>query len=488
MAHLSPRILLVDEPGDDLALASLVLSGALPQAQIEAIDGLAALTGALAAGSPTVVITESALSWSDGFAVLDAVRRHFPDCPVVFFSAAHEPGPEDTLRGLDGWVPKTSTGYLHLPVLVQRLARRRVAPAASAIQGAGVDQLPVAVITASPSGEILGANEAAAALLGVSDRARLRGRALQFILRPGETRDALIAALDSGGSLRGVEAQLACQDGQEAWARLSLWSGSGPDGAARFAATLEDITPYKIAEQRFTGLTRDLGRSNEALERFASVVSHDLRGPLSVVTRGARLLGDSFGEGLEPDAEQLVDTIIQGSERLEGMIEDILDLSRLESRGGALEPTDFDAVAEQALVSLEPAIQASGASVSRDKLPTLSADRGQICRLLENLVGNAIKFHNGTPPVVHISALEEPGQWVFSVRDNGIGMEPQDSERIFEMFQRLHNGSHPGNGMGLAICKDIVERHGGRIWVQSMRGEGSTFFFSIPAGDARAGA
>jgi PAS domain S-box-containing protein len=489
MTHPSPRILLVDEPGDDLALASLVLKEALVGARVEGIDCLAALSGALAVGPPSVVITECALSWSDGFAVLDAVRHQHADCPVVFFSASHEPGPQDTLRGLDGWVPKTSTGYLHLPALVRRLARRAATPSPDPPlrPGTGVDQLPVAVITASPSGEILGANEAAASLLGLSDRARLRGRALQFILRPGEARDALVAALEAGGAIRGAEVQLARQDGGTTWARLSLWSGSGPDGAARCAATLEDITPYKQAEDRLTRLTQELGRSNEALERFASVVSHDLRGPLGVVRRGARLLVDSYGEGLEPDASKLVDTIIQGSERLEGMVEDILDLSRLGARAGTVEPTDFEAVADQALATLEPAIRDSGASVSRDGLPTLPADRGQICRLFENLVGNALKFHNGKPPLVHISAHEEPGCWVFSVRDNGIGMEPQDTERIFRMFQRLQNGSHPGNGMGLAICKDIVERHGGRIWVQSMRGEGSTFYFTIPTGDARAG-
>jgi PAS domain S-box-containing protein len=487
MTHPSPRILLVDENGDDLALASLVLKGALEHVHIETVDSLAALAGALAAEPPSVVITERALSWGDGFAVLDAVRGQHPDCPVLFFSAAHEPSPDDSIRGLDGWLPKTSTGYLNLPILVQRLARRRASPGPNAMVGAGVDKLPIAVITASPGGEILGANEAAATLLGVSDRARLRGRALQFVLRPGEARDALVRAIEAGSSIHGAEVQLARQDGEPVWVRMSLWSGSGPDGAARFAATLEDITPYKQAEARLTRLTGDLGRSNQALERFASVVSHDLRGPLGVVSRGAKLLEDCYGEGLDPDAGELVGTIIQGSERLESMIRDILELSRLGSRSEPSAPTDFNTVTEQALATLEPAIEASGASISHDKLPTLPADRGQICRLLENLVGNAIKFHNGAPPVVHISAFQEPDQWVFSVRDNGIGMDPQHSERIFDMFQRLQDGDQPGSGVGLAICKDIVERHGGRIWVQSMRGEGSTFYFSIPTPDPRAG-
>ncbi len=478
----SPRILLIDAPGDDLALASLVIEGALPQACVVPVDSLTGLAGALAAGPPSVVITERALGWSDGFAVLEAVRAAHPDCPVLFFSAHHEPSPDDTIRGLDGWLPKTSTGYLNLPTLVERLLRRRPAPSASVLQGAGVAQLPVAVITASRKGEILGANEAAARLLGVAERSQLEGRALTRILIPGPERERLTAALASGEALRGIEVELHREDPVRIWARLSLWSGAGPDGAARFACTLEDISPFKYNEERLTRLAQDLGRSNQALERFASVVSHDLRGPLGVVSRGAKLLDEHYAEGLDDDAVELLRAVIQGSDRLEGMIQDILDLARLGAGAKPREPTSLEAVADEALASLQPEIERSGASVSRDALPTLEVDRGQIARVLENLLGNALKFRRDKPPLIHIGAMQEPGQWVFSVQDNGIGFSPQEAERVFGMFQRLHNGAHPGNGMGLAICKDIVERHGGRIWVQSMPGEGSTFYFSLPAG------
>ncbi len=480
------RVLLVDEQCDDLALASLVLAQAIPDVRVESIDSAAALAGALAAGRPSLVIAERTLSWGDGFEVLEVVRQLHPDCPVVFFSARCEPSPEDTLRGLDGWLPKTSAGFLHLPVIAQRLARRAAppSPAPGPVNGAGVAKLPVAVLTASPSGEILGANEAAAQLLGVSDRTRLEGRALQFVLSPGPGREALTAALQSGGTVQGLEVELASKDATGRWARLSLWSGPGPDGAVRFAATLEDISPYKHSEQRLTRIADELGRSNEALERFASVLSHDLRGPLGVVSRGARLLEDAYGEQLADEAGALVRTIVQGSERVEGMVQDILELARLESAGRPMVPTDLGEVAAQALVTLQPAIHESGASVSCDALPTLPADRGQMARLFENLLGNALKFRGEATPLVHIGAVREPGQWVFSVRDNGVGIDPGDAERVFGMFQRLHNGSTPGSGMGLAISKNIIERHGGRIWVQSMAGEGSTFYFTIPAGDA----
>jgi PAS domain S-box-containing protein len=482
MAAPSPRILLVDEPGDDLALAALVLKGALKQAEIVPVESLSALSGALAAGAPAAVITERALGWSDGFAVLDAVRAAHPDCPVLFFSDRHEPSAEDTLRGLDGWLPKTSTGYLNLQTWLQRLLRRRAVPSPSVLQGAGVAQLPVAVITASRKGEILGANEAAARLLGVVDRGHLEGRALARILIPGPARDQLMTALESGEPIRGIEVELAREDPVRIWARLSLWSGAGPDGAARFACTLEDISPFKLEEQRLSHLAEELSRSNQALERFASVVSHDLRGPLGVVSRGARLLDEHYAEGLDDDAAELLQAVLQGSDRLEGMVQDILDLARLGARARPPEPTSLEAVADEALASLQPVIEECGASISRDALPTLEVDRGQITRVLENLLNNALKFRRDKPPLIHIGAMQEPGQWVFSVQDNGIGFAPQEAERVFGMFQRLHNGSHPGNGMGLAICKDIVERHGGRIWVQSMPGEGSAFYFSLPAG------
>jgi PAS domain S-box-containing protein len=487
MSTSSPRILIVDEPGDDLALVSLVLRGALDQARLETVEDMGGLAAALAAGAPSVVITERTLPWADGFDVLEAVRKLHPDCPVVFFSNAHEPSPRDSLRGLDGWVPKDSTGFLHLPKLVQRLTRRARGTDPALRPGAGVDKLPVAVLTAAPDGAIIGANHAAAMLLGASDRAELEGRSLVSLLRPGPAQDQLCAALEGGEPLRAQELELQREDGEPTWARVSLWGGAGPGGKPRFAATLEDISPYKRSEARLERLAQDLGRSNQALERFASVVSHDLRGPLGVVKRGAKLMEDAYGEGLEPEASQLLGTILQGSERLESMIQDVLDMARVGVGQGPPQPTDFGAVLHEALSSLSPTIQETGAEVSCDRLPTLSARPGQIQRLFENLLGNALKFRRDKRPIVHVGAFMEPGQWVFSVQDNGIGLEPAQSERVFDMFERLHNGSYPGHGMGLAISKEIVERHGGRIWVQSMRGEGSTFYFSIPTGEPRPG-
>jgi light-regulated signal transduction histidine kinase (bacteriophytochrome) len=166
---------------------------------------------------------------------------------------------------------------------------------------------------------------------------------------------------------------------------------------------------------------------------------------------------------------------------MERLITDLLAYSRVGTHGGSFASADLQAVLERALDNLAPAITAAQATITHDALPALSVDVTQIMQLFQNLIGNALKFHGESPPRIHVGAQSEPGRWVFSVRDNGIGIEPQYYEKIFHIFQRLHTRKdYPGTGIGLAICKRIVERHGGTIWVESQPGQGSTFFFAIP--------
>jgi chemotaxis family two-component system sensor kinase Cph1 len=166
---------------------------------------------------------------------------------------------------------------------------------------------------------------------------------------------------------------------------------------------------------------------------------------------------------------------------MERLISDLLAFSRVAARGDAFQPADLEDALGQALRNLEAGINSVQATIAHDPLPTLSVDAGQIRQLFQNLIGNALKFHSEQPPKIHIGALRQDGRWVFSVRDNGIGIDPQYYEKIFQIFQRLHTRKdYPGTGIGLAICKKIVERHGGTIWVESQPGQGSTFYFSIP--------
>jgi signal transduction histidine kinase len=228
--------------------------------------------------------------------------------------------------------------------------------------------------------------------------------------------------------------------------------------------------------------TEKLARSNEDLGQFAYVASHDLQEPLRMVTSYVQLLAKRYQGKLDADANEFIDFAVDGAVRMRKLINDLLTYSRVGTQGKELSPTDSEAALAQSVKDLEVTIEENGALVTHDPLPTVMADRPQLGQLFQNLIGNAIKFRGNEPPRVHISASRNGSGWIFSVRDNGIGIAPEYSDRIFIIFQRLHSRQeYAGTGIGLAICKKIVERHGGHIWVESDVGKGATFCFSLPA-------
>ena len=225
----------------------------------------------------------------------------------------------------------------------------------------------------------------------------------------------------------------------------------------------------------------ELARSNAELEQFAYVASHDLQEPLRMVTAYTQLLAERYRGKLDQNADQFIGYASEGAHRMQVLIQDLLAFSRVGRNGSTSANVDFNAVVEDVLQTLSSAIQESGAVVRRAGLPTVWADRTQMAQLFQNLIGNAIKFCGEDPPVISIEAETTDQHWQFSVRDNGIGIAPEFAENIFVVFQRLHaRTEYPGNGIGLAICKKIVERLGGKIWVESQAGRGSTFRFTVP--------
>jgi light-regulated signal transduction histidine kinase (bacteriophytochrome) len=224
-----------------------------------------------------------------------------------------------------------------------------------------------------------------------------------------------------------------------------------------------------------------LKRSNEDLKQFASAASHDLQEPLRGVESFIKLFEKRYKGKLDEKADEFIDYVINDVKRMQMLIKDLLEYSRVSAKGKVFSPANCSVALEQALYNLRSSVEESGAVMTYDLLPTVMGDDAQLSRLFQNLIGNAIKFCGKEPLKIHISAHREENEWIFSIRDNGIGIDPEQAERIFVIFQRLHSRQeYPGTGIGLAICKRIVERHGGRIWVESKPGTGATFYFTIP--------
>ena len=235
-------------------------------------------------------------------------------------------------------------------------------------------------------------------------------------------------------------------------------------------------------EKRVVNRTLELKRSNEDLEQFAYVASHDLQEPLRMIRNYLQLLQQRYKTELDSNAHDFINFALDGSKRMNQLIHDLLAYSRVGTHGKELVLTECDQALEDALANLTVAIEESKAEVTRDSLPPVIGDEVQLTQLFQNLIGNAVKFRGEATPKVHIGVQRKGGEWEFTVRDNGIGIAEQDFQRIFVVFQRLHNREkYPGTGIGLSVCKKIVERHGGRIWVESKPGKGTTFHFTIPA-------
>ena len=244
----------------------------------------------------------------------------------------------------------------------------------------------------------------------------------------------------------------------------------------------EELTRLNISlEQRVAERTAELKRSNDELQQFAYVASHDLQEPLRMVSSYTQLLSRRYKDKLDSDAEEFINFAVDGASRMQNLINDLLEYSRVDSRGKALEPTDISIVLDKAKYNLQMAIEDSCAVITCDDLPSIIANSTQLIQLFQNLIGNAIKFCGELTPQVHISAEQQENEWLFSVRDNGIGIEQQYADRIFAIFQRLHKKTeYPGSGIGLAISKKIVELHGGRIWMESEPGKGTIIYLTIP--------
>ena len=246
-------------------------------------------------------------------------------------------------------------------------------------------------------------------------------------------------------------------------------------------AAARDITERKKAEEMLKQKLEELARSNAELEQFAYVASHDLQEPLRMVVSYLQLLQRKYQGKLDSKADKYIYFAVDGASRMQVLINDLLEFSRVTTKANEFEPTNCKSIMDQVLSDLEIFIRENRASISYGPLPVVMADPVQFAQVFQNLISNAIKFRSEEAPQIKISAEKRADHWLFSVKDNGIGIDPKYSDRIFEVFKRLHKREeYPGTGIGLSICKKIIERHEGQIWVESEAGKGSTFCFTLP--------
>lgn len=350
----------------------------------------------------------------------------------------------------------------------------------------------------SLDGRFARANPALCRILGYTEDELLARRSWDILHPDDLAGTAALAQRLVAGAMPSYQSEerLLTKGGAPVWMLVTATLVRDEMGAPQFIiGQMQDLTALKAADSQLARQAAELQRSNEELERFAYAASHDLQEPLRMVTSFTNLLARRYAGALDETAQQYIHFASDGAKRMKILIEDLLAYSRIGSQGQAFTDVDTGALITDVMRNLAVAVDEQGARVDADGLPTVHADRVQLGQVFQNLISNALKFcAPGAAPHVQIAAADLGSAWRFSVKDNGIGVDPTYAERIFVMFQRLHTrAAYPGTGIGLTLCKRIVERHGGTIWVESQPGQGSTFLFTLPkipagahAGAARA--
>jgi PAS domain S-box-containing protein len=336
------------------------------------------------------------------------------------------------------------------------------------------------LVTISPEGKITDVNQATEEVTGYSREQLVESDFSDYFTEPEKAR-AGYKQVFTDGFVKDYPLAIRSQSGKITDVLYNATVYRDADGNVQgvFAAA-RDVTERNAIENELRQTLEKLKQSNAELEQFAYVASHDLQEPLRMVASYVQLLQRRYKGKLDSDADEFIAYAVDGANRMRGLIDDLLTYSRVSRLGKPFEPTNLESTMQIVLSNLQVSISETNATVTHDKLPLVVADSGQMVQLLQNLIGNAIKFHRKEPPRVHVSAKAQGGEYLFSVSDNGIGIDSQYFDRLFKIFQRLHTKEeYPGSGIGLVICKRIVERHGGRIWFESQVGKGSTIYFTL---------
>jgi PAS domain S-box-containing protein len=447
----------------------------------------------LAMGGYDIVLSDFNILGFEGLQVLDMVHAIIPGLPVIIVTGTgnEEVAVEALKKGADDYVVKSPSHIRRLPQTIysvidtkrskiERMQVQRELQESEARWQSLVANAPNFITIVDSSHVIEFINHPVQGLT-LGD---VIGNSIYEFITPEYhdlPRRFIAEAFRTGESGSYISTATGNQN-NIAWYENSLAPIKNADGSVVSVAIIaSDITERKQAEMRLTEMMEDLQRSNKELERFAYVVSHDLQEPLRMVASYVQLLEKRYKDQLDQDANDFINFAADGAIRMQRMILDILEYSRVGTRGQAFEQTDLNLVLTKAMANVGGQIEDSGALITNDELPQVLADEIQMVQLLQNLIGNAIKFRSEDTPLIHISSLEDEAEWTISVKDNGIGIHREHQDKIFAVSRRLHPiGKYTGSGIGLAIAARIVDRHGGRIWLESDPGKGSVFYLTIP--------
>lgn len=484
------RVLFVGREPADASLLELIFTNEIPSIELVHVADPVSFGRELERGEFDLLVCDEELDWARPTTVLMESRRRCPAAGVVILGGPTDPaGREPAGNEAEAVLPKSSATFLALPERLRASLERREVERSSErlsprIRGL-LERSRVGVFRLSLDGRLLEADETFLHILGA--RSLEEAQALDL----SELSPKLPRGFTESGKVYKREKRLEAADGRSLWVSVTEVVSLDEDGLAVLDGLLEDVGDRKDVEEDLSSEATKLARSNEDLRGFASLAAHELKEPLRTVEQSVGLLVDELGDRLEGDAGRSAEQIVGAVRRLQSMVEGLLTLARFGGGQEWVEECDCNEIVEEVLEELEAPIGESGAKVRVRPLPTVHADPTQLRLLFRNLFSNSIRYRGEAPPRIRVSARQDGEEWIFSVEDEGVGIAPEIEEKLFQRFTRGETGQ--GAGLGLAIAKQVVERHGGRIWVESEPGEGATFSFTLPlavggwsGGDGRA--
>lgn len=492
------HVLHIEDSNDDSIILTRMLRQSGYDLTLTRVDTAASLEAALHERTWDVVIADWNVPSIHTLSVMQQLKQTNKDLPFIIVSGSigEEAAVEAMLAGANDYVMKNKLARL-VPAIERELRESAVRRRKQAVEKSLIEfeqRLELALEGGSigiwdlcvPTGAVLYDTHWAQMLGYDVHELDPHVRTWHALLHPEDSSHALSlwdAHLQGRTPMYEAEFRLLSKEGEYRWilSRGKVVERDATGSALRAIGMHMDITKRKHTEEALAERSKALMCSNAELEQFVYVASHDLKEPLRMVSHFSGLLQRSFKGRLDSTADKYIEYAVEGATRMHALLEDLEKFSGIGSKRHPFKPQDCNAILATACSSLKLAIDESGSIIKHDTLPTVTIDGLQFVQVFQNLIGNAIKYRSTAQPEIHVSASRQDHEWIISIRDNGIGFDQAFSDRIFVIFQRLHSREeYPGTGMGLAICKKIVERHGGKIWCESKLGHGSIFFFSIP--------